>query len=355
MKNSSRYHVLGLMSGTSLDGLDMAHCTFEKLDNRWAYKLNAAETVRLPESLFTKLKSATTLSGEGLTELDNDLGRWYGTCVNDFLKDKAFKTDLIASHGHTVFHQPESGLTLQIGSGVQLHVMTNLPVINDFRSKDVALGGQGAPLVPIGDRLLFSEYALCLNLGGIANVSFEKNAKRIAFDIGACNMVLNYLAEKLDLAYDKNGLQAQSGTVNRQLLEALNQWGYYQKNYPKSLGYEDVSGKIFSIIEESTISIQDKLATYCEHLASQIASSVSESKGNLLVTGGGAYNNHLIERISFHLPETIEMILPDSNLISFKEAIVFGFLGVLRIQDEINCLSSVTGASRDCIAGVIYE
>jgi len=355
MKNSSKYHVLGLMSGTSLDGLDMAHCTFEQLDNRWVYKLNAAETISLPESLSAKLKSATKLSGENLTELDNELGRWYGTCVNDFLKNKTLKIDLIASHGHTVFHQPESGLTLQIGSGVQLHAMTNLPVVNDFRSKDVALGGQGAPLVPIGDKLLFSEYALCLNLGGIANVSFDKTGKRIAFDIGACNMVLNYLAEKLGLEYDEDGLQAESGVVNSQLKEALNQWDYYAKSYPKSLGYEDVSGHVLPIIENSNLSIQDKLATYCDHLACQITNAVAETKGKLLVTGGGAFNNHLIERITFHLPETTEVILADSSLISFKEAIVFAFLGVLRIQGEINCLSSVTGASRDCSAGVIYE
>ncbi|MEP2771174.1 MAG: anhydro-N-acetylmuramic acid kinase [Fulvivirga sp.] len=355
MKNSSKYHVLGLMSGTSLDGLDMAHCTFEKRDNRWVYKLNAAETINLPERLSAKLKSATNLSGEHLTELDNELGRWYGTCVNDFLKDKALKTDLIASHGHTVFHQPERGITLQIGSGVQLHVMTDLPVVNDFRSKDVALGGQGAPLVPIGDKLLFSEYSMCLNLGGIANVSFNKAGKRLAFDIGACNMVLNYLAEKLGLVYDEYGLQAESGVVNSQLKEALNQWDYYSKSYPKSLGYEDVSGQVFPIIENSTLSIQDKLATYCDHLACQITNAVAETKGKLLVTGGGAFNNHLIERITFHLPKAIEMILPDSSLISFKEAIVFAFLGVLRIQGEINCLSSVTGASRDCSAGVIYE
>ncbi len=355
MKNSSKYHVLGLMSGTSLDGLDMAHCTFEKNGNKWAYKLNAAKTVKLPQVLLSKLKSAITLSGEDLTVLDNELGRWYGKCVNDFLIENTLDTDLVASHGHTVFHQPENRLTLQIGSGTQLNAVTEIPVVNDFRSKDVALGGQGAPLVPIGDRYLFPDYTMCLNLGGIANVSFENAGKRLAFDIGACNLVLNYLAEKLSMTFDKDGLHAKSGTVDKQLLESLNQWNYYEKNYPKSLGYEDVSGQIFPILEKSKIETEDKLATYCEHLASQIARSVRGTEGKLLITGGGAFNNYLIERITYYLPETIDVNLPDSNLISFKEAIVFGFLGVLRLRGEINCLSSVTGASRDCSAGVIYE
>lgn len=355
MKNSSKYHVIGLMSGTSLDGLDMAYCTFELTNGQWQYRCSAANTIPYPNVLLEKLKIATSMSGEALMLLDVELGQWYGECVLDFIKEHSLNADFIASHGHTIFHQPKRKFTLQIGSGAQLKAITGLPVVNNFRAMDVALGGQGAPLVPIGDRLLFSEYSMCLNLGGITNISFIEDSKSVAFDIAPCNMVLNHLANKAGYNYDDDGKLAQQGEVNKELLKALNQWKYYEKSHPKSLGYEDVRDHIFPVIDKEEYPIEDALATFCEHLAQQIASSTTGHKGKLLATGGGAFNSYLIDRIRHYLPDVVDLIIPENNLISYKEAIVFGFLGVLRMRNEVNCLSSVTGAISDSSSGVIYQ
>lgn len=355
MKNRSKYHVLGLMSGTSLDGLDMAHCTFELTHGSWSYKCNAVRTMAYPAKMLSQLNSATTLSGEELMLLDAALGVWYGNRILEFLDDFNLEADFIASHGHTVFHQPKRKFTLQIGNGTMINVTTGLPVVNNFRAADVALGGQGAPLVPIGDKLLYGDYAFCLNLGGIANISYELNSKRVAFDIGACNMVLNRLANKLGKPFDDNGELARCGKTNETLIKELDNWSYYHKPHPKSLGFEDVSKHIFPLIDMADLSVEDKLASYCEHLSMRIADSVGTQKGKLLATGGGALNGFLIEKIRAYLPHGVELIVPDFETVSFKEAIVFGFLGVLRVRNEVNCLSSVTGASRDSCSGVIYE
>ncbi len=355
MKNRSKYHVIGLMSGTSLDGLDMAHCTFELTQGSWSYKCNAVRTMVYPAKMLSQLKSATTLSGEELMILDTALGVWYGNRILEFLDENNLEVDFIASHGHTVFHQPERKFTLQIGNGTMINVITGLPVVNNFRAADVALGGQGAPLVPIGDKLLYGDYAFCLNLGGIANISYELNSKRVAYDIGACNMVLNRLANKLGKPFDDNGELARCGKTNETLIKELDNWSYYHKPHPKSLGYEDVSEHIFPIVDMANLSVEDKLASYCEHLSMRIADSIGKHTGKLLATGGGALNGFLIEKIRAYLPHGVELIVPDFETVSFKEAIVFGFLSVLRVRNEVNCLSSVTGASRDSCSGVIYE
>jgi anhydro-N-acetylmuramic acid kinase len=350
------YKVLGLMSGTSLDGLDVAYCIFTFQKGIWKFSLEKTKTYEYKPSLISRLSKAKEISGLELSLLSNELAAIWANDIQNFIHNNNIKADFVASHGHTIFHQPEKGLTVQIGNGAKLSAMLKLPVICDFRTTDVALGGQGAPLVPIGDELLFSNFGYCLNLGGIANISFKEKNKRIAFDISACNILLNYLAEKKGKKYDKNGNWAKEGKTNKSLLEKLNNQDYFSKKAPKSLGIEWIQKNQISIIEKSTISIEDKLATVSEHIAIQIANSIkkTQKQQSLLITGGGAFNSYLINRIKHHLAANITVEIPDKNIISFKEALIFAFLGVLRFRQEKNCLKSVTGAKSDTIGGCIY-
>lgn len=356
MKNKENYKVIGLMSGTSLDGLDLACCEFKHTSGQWSFDLQSYETAPFPQHLHNKLKTGTALSAFELAELDIILGRWMGERTNEFIEKNGCKADLIASHGHTIFHQPEIGLTTQIGNGNMLSAITNLPVVYDFRSLDVALGGQGAPLVPIGDQLLFHEYDFCLNLGGIANISFTENNIRLAFDISPCNMALNYLAEEKGQKYDQNGEMARSGKLLPNLLREINSLEFYHLPAPKSLGYEWVVKHILKRLDNSSASIPDLMHTMVEHISFQIAQSIIEggkNSGKLLVTGGGAFNDYLIERLQYHLPEKVQVHIPAEELINYKEALIFAFLGVLKVRSEVNCLASVTGASRDSCGGVL--
>ena len=350
------YNVIGTMSGTSLDGLDIAYCRFEFSENKWAFKINEAITVDFPNNLKKKLKRAINMPGLDLMKLDNQLGDFIGQSITDFItKNNIDQTeiDCVSSHGHTIFHQPELKLTTQIGNGATISAITKLPVIFDFRTTDVALGGQGAPLVPIGDQLLFSEYDICINLGGIANISFDQNSKRIAFDICPVNIVLNKLAQELGFEYDKGGKIAESGKININLLEQLNRVNYYQKSHPKSLGIESIENEVFPIINTSTDSIANKLCTFIEHIAIQLANNVKGEGKTILLSGGGTFNTYLVQCIKKNTAQKI--IIPSTQIIDFKEALIFAFLGVLRLRNENNCLKSVTGASQDNIGGCIYQ
>lgn len=354
MKKNDRYSVIGLMSGTSLDGLDIAHCHFWKEADGWSFEIERATTVPYIERLQGLLKEGTLLSGEKLAKLDIEIGQWYGKVLNDF-KGNA-DVDFIASHGHTIFHQPEHRLTLQIGNGHILSAETGLPVIYDFRSMDVALGGQGAPLVPIGDKLLFQDYDACLNLGGIANISFNVNNKRVAFDISPCNMLLNYLMNTVGKSFDDKGELAKSGEVIDALLLKWNSLAYYKEAYPKSLGFEWVERIFFKDLNTNSHPLVNLLASAAEHISIQIAGVINSFKNKparVLVTGGGAKNTYLISRISAYLEDGKELIVPDDKIIDYKEALIFAFLGILRLKNEVNCLSSVTGASRDSSAGTM--
>ncbi|MBL3657007.1 anhydro-N-acetylmuramic acid kinase [Fulvivirga sediminis] len=353
MKNKTQFNVIGLMSGTSLDGLDIAYCHFRLDDQQWGFKIIHAETVEYPLEMIEKLMKSTTLSGLQLTQLDHELGSYIGNAVHRFVNKYQVEVDLIASHGHTVFHQPEKGFTLQIGNINDISAKTGLPVIGDFRSLDVAYGGQGAPLVPIGDKLLFSDYDYCLNLGGIANISYENNGQRIAFDISPCNMVLNHLAARLGKSYDHEGGFARSGHVDKELLKQFNNLPFYASPAPKSLGFEWVERNFFPLLEPGQQSTEDLLATCVEHFAFQISRTISKPGSRLLITGGGTFNNYLIERITSHSGgRNTEVIIPDKEVIGFKEALIFAFLGVLKITGQSNCMSSVTGASQNTCGGV---
>ncbi|MEI6764771.1 MAG: anhydro-N-acetylmuramic acid kinase [Bacteroidota bacterium] len=348
------YHVIGIMSGTSLDGVDLAYCEFRCNENRWHYAIIEAVTCPYPLGWPEKLRQLETGSALDLAKTHNELGRLYGSMVASFIETHRLKPLFIASHGHTIFHQPGNGFTTQIGDGAAIAAKCGLPVINDFRSMDVALGGQGAPLVPMGDRLLFSDFDYCLNIGGFANISYEKSGKRLAYDVCPANIVLNELAQSSGKAYDNDGNIARQGRIDEKLLNALNGLNYYKISPPKSLGREWLCAEFLPMLHESKRRLEDNMATVVEHIATQIGAAVTgNSNGKLLLTGGGAYNNFLVERIRFH--SNAQIIVPDALTVEFKEALIFAFLGVLRWRNENNGLSSVTGARADSCGGAVYS
>lgn len=349
----NEYFVIGVMSGTSLDGIDLAYVRFT-LNKQWQFEILQAQTIPYPQEWTNTLAKLSKYSIEKINEIDFEYTNYLGSVINQFISTfNISRIDLIASHGHTALHQPERGLTYQIGNLEQLSQLVKYTVVCDFRSNDVKLGGQGAPLVPIGDRLLFSEYEYCLNLGGFSNVSFEFKGERIAFDICPVNTVLNFYANQLGFEFDMNGELSRPGTVNKALLQELNQLEYYAQPFPKSLGIEYVHEVVLPLIEGYQININDKLRTFTEHIAIQLAKQFSgKGKSKVLVTGGGTKNKFLLERIGFFTRN--EIVVPSNQIIDFKEALIFAFLGVLRFRDEINCLKSVTGAKIDHSSGKIY-
>ena len=357
------YNVIGLMSGTSLDGVDIAYCRFTLENGRWIYEIIHAETIPYSSVWKQTLLSMEKTDAITFQQTHVDYGFYLGRLVSDFVKRYKCKADFVSSHGHTIFHQPEKKLTVQIGAGSAIAAECNLSVVCDFRSLDVALGGQGAPLVPVGDMLLFSEFDFCMNLGGFANVSYnlassdsEGAGKRLAYDICPVNIVMNAVCEKIGLEYDNGGILASGGIVNEQLLKELNRLSFYRLplDSPKSLGKEWVIKNIDPILKKYNVNERDILRTFCEHIAFQIAQSLNNKPhGRLLTTGGGVYNSFLIELIKKQLIH--QVIIPEKKTIEFKEALIFAFLGVLRIRNEINCLKSVTGARQDSVGGGMYS
>lgn len=346
-------HIIGLMSGTSLDGLDVALVDITGSYKNIQYQLIVAETIPYSKEWKERLSALDTTSAYEYALANVQLGHYFGKCVNSFISKHNFKADIIASHGHTVFHQPDLLLTTQIADGDAIAAETHLPVVSNFRTLDVALGGQGAPLVPIGDRLLFGQYDACLNLGGIANISFEKSGERIAYDICPCNMALNLLAQKINLEYDKDGMNAKKGSINDVLFNQLNSLDYYKQNGPKSLGKEWFL-EYFQPLIDGSLPTEDYLRTSVEHIATQIATVITKNNiKSILITGGGALNKFLIERLEQMVQSKCKIVIPDSQIISYKEAIVFALLGYLRVTSQINTLASVTGARVDSIGGTI--
>jgi anhydro-N-acetylmuramic acid kinase len=349
------YNVIGVMSGTSLDGVDLAHIYFTKDFSGWTFEILEVETVGYASEWFNKLKNAVELSDTELVQLNKDYTLLLAGIIKDFIrKHKIEHLDAVCSHGHTIVHQPQKGLTLQIGNLPEIAQLINQKVVCDFRVQDVQLGGQGAPLVPIGDGLLFAEYHYCLNLGGFSNVSVAKNNTRIAFDVSPVNTILNFYANQLGLDYDDKGAIAKSGTFNLPLFEELNSLLYYKLPYPKSLGFEFVKEIVLPLIEKHSIPTKDKMHTFTVHVAFQIAKVLSTKNAKLLVTGGGAYNDFLIEQMQKELPN-MQIIIPNKKILEFKEALIFALLGVLKLRGEINVLRSVTGAQRNHSSGAIYE
>ncbi len=347
------YKVIGIMSGTSMDGVDLAYCEFWQTNQHWQFEIKHAETIPYNKTWLVRLTELHKQPIHLLPKTDAYYGKYLGQLVNTFIKTHALQVDFIASHGHTIFHQPQNGFTTQIGCGANLFAETGIKTINNFRVVDVAYGGQGAPLVPIGDELLFNEFDACLNLGGFSNISFTKNKTRKAFDIGPCNIVTNQVAQQLGFDFDDEGKLAAQGTVNLTLLNELNNLPYYKTNPPKSLGIEWVNTDFWPTIKPHQITAVDLLATLQQHIAQQIANTIITNKLNqVLVTGGGAFNTSLINHINNLTHQALK--IPNALLVNYKEALIFAFLGVLRVEGNINALQSVTGAKQNSMGGAIW-
>jgi len=355
MKN---FHVLGIMSGTSLDGIDIAEIYFNYSD-KWKFELGCCKTIPYSTAWVQRLKTAFTFSKEELAKLDVEYTSYLASIIKTFItQNNIVKLDAVCSHGHTILHDPKNQYTLQIGNLPTIAKLIKQKVVCDFRVQDVDLGGQGAPLVPIGDELLFPEYDFCLNLGGFANISFKQNGKRIAFDNCPVNTVLNAYAQKLGTAYDNNGNFARQGILNPELLYKLNNLSYYKKSPPKSLGIEWVETTISSILNQfNALNPKDILHTFSTHIAAIIAQDINlytptTTTSKLLITGGGAYNSFLIDKLNELTTLSIE--IPEPNIIEFKEALIFGLLGVLKLKNHINILASVTGSTKDHSSGKVF-
>jgi anhydro-N-acetylmuramic acid kinase len=343
------------MSGSSMDGTDLACCDLAWDGHRWSFAILAAETLPYGPELRSKLQEACRWKPEQIEALDQELGFYYASLLNDFHARHGLVPDFIASHGHTILHDPGQGVTWQAGNGPVMAEATGIAVVNDFRSEDVAQGGEGAPLVPVGDRLLFGDYEGCLNLGGFANISYDNpEGLRVAYDLSPANMVLNHVASLKGLEFDRDGEMARRGTVHSGLFEFMNGLAYYHQAPPKSLGREWFMDQLLPLLDQSGLSPEDLMATSLEHIAFQVARGIEQAGiSSLLVTGGGALNQSLMDRITHYTAAAIE--IPEEKLIHYKEALIFALLGALKIRREINCLSSVTGGKQDLSAGTIHQ
>lgn len=363
------YRAIGLMSGSSLDGLDIAFAEFTHNAGAWSYEILAADCYGYSGDWKKRLQEATSLNALDYQLLHTDYGHYLGTEVLRFIEEKSlqYKVALIASHGHTTFHVPARKMTAQLGDGAAIAAETRLPVVSDLRAMDIAFGGQGAPIVPIGEKLLLKNYDLYLNLGGIANISFNNPEGYVAFDICAANRVLNMIAAKEGKEYDAGGQMAAMGNVNEALLKKLNDLSYYAQPYPKSLANNFGTDEVFPLVRSFGLTHFDELRTYVEHIVQQIQSAIGNKQQaienhkpqtpnlKLLVTGGGAFNTFLIQQLSLTLaPIGIEVVVPGEDLVQYKEALIMAFMGVLRWRQEYNVLSSVTGAERDSIGGAVW-
>ncbi len=349
--NGDYCFIIGLMSGTSLDGIDLVYVKFNK-KNYKSFKILATNTISYSDKWKNELKTAIHFSKEDLIILDIEYGKLLGKEINLFIdKNDIIDVDFIASHGHTILHQPDKGVTLQVGNGKIISEITSQKVVCDFRTQDVNLGGQGAPLVPIGDELLFDDFDFCVNLGGFANVSYKIKENRIAFDICPVNIVLNHYVQKLGFDYDDKGSIAAKGDINENLLNELNSLEFYKKTAPKSLGLEWVQSNILPLIDKKEKDISSILRTFIEHSAIQIGKIIHDSS-TILITGGGVFNSFLVKRIEFYSKKKVE--IQTIELINYKEALIFAFLGLLRVDNQVNCLSSVTGAKKNHSSGVIF-
>lgn len=353
------YRAIGLMSGSSLDGLDIAFVELHENGGNWTHSILAADCFAYTPEWAEKLKTATSLPALQYQLLHTEYGHYLGQQVNEFINkhNLHYQVALVSSHGHTTFHVPGRRMTAQLGDGAAIAAETQLPVVSDLRNMDVAFGGQGAPIVPIGEKLLLGNYQYFLNLGGIANISFNREQYQ-AFDICPANRVLNMLAQLEGREYDEGGQLAASGNTDRRLLEQLNALDFYAQPYPKSLANDWGTEVVFPLVMAAGLPVPDALATYCEHIVQQIADAVQLGGtilpgARLLATGGGAFNNFLVARLRAALPG-VEVVVPEPQVVNFKEALIMALIGVLRWREEYNVLSSVTGAARSSIGGALW-
>ncbi|MDB5223735.1 MAG: anhydro-N-acetylmuramic acid kinase [Chitinophagaceae bacterium] len=356
------YKVIGLMSGSSLDGLDIAFVQLQENGGKWSYEILHADCYEYNSTWIAKLKNAVGLNALDYQLLHTEYGHYLGKQVNVFIEKNNLhhQVGLISSHGHTTFHVPEKLMTAQLGDGAAIAAETQLPVVAGLRAMDIAFGGQGAPIVPIGEKILLDDYTYFLNLGGIANISIHDNDNVIAFDVCAANRILNMLAEEKEVAFDDNGNIAAAGSINNELLQKLNELEYYKRHHPKSLANDFGVETVFPIIKQASLTTEDAMRTYVEHIVAQIKNAIvscqlSVVSRQLLVTGGGAFNSFMISRLKEVLQQlSIEVIIPEKDLIQYKEALIMALMGILRWREEYNVLASVTGAKRNSIGGALW-
>jgi anhydro-N-acetylmuramic acid kinase len=390
------YKVIGLMSGSSLDGLDIAYVHLQEraatsqLPKTWDFSLLHTACYPYPGDWKRRLAEATALSALDYQLLDVEYGHYLGEQVSRFIEEFGlhYQVQLIVSHGHTTFHWPARKMTAQLGDGAAIAAGTRINVVSDLRAMDLALGGQGAPIVPIGEKLLLPGYEFFLNLGGIANVSRHGAAAGagslaaagsnpggisaaageagslaaagtaqsfLAFDVCPANRILNALAELEGRPYDKAGAMAATGRVDENLLRELNALPYYALPSPKSLANEFGTETVLPLVRARGLSTADALRTYVEHIAQQVGRAVGDGQqagARMLVTGGGAHNDFLVERLRHKLG--MEVVVADDQLADYKEALIMALIGVLRWREENNVMASVTGASRDSIGGAVW-
>lgn len=347
------------MSGTSMDGLDIAHVTLQELqEGKWDYTINASKTIGYDEKWRLRLSKLRHQNSLIFYKTDRYYGQYIGEQITQFIKENNLETDLIASHGHTVFHQPENNLSVQVGDGNSIYAYTGIPTVTNFRALDVVLGGEGAPLVGIADQYLFGEFDMCLNLGGFANISADINGARLAYDVCPCNIVLNRIAREFDKEFDENGEIAESGNIDYELLGDLNSVEFYEYEPPKSLGREWISSNFWHFVRNSNATKEDKMKTLVDHIAVQIGNNIEDlasgdaSGKRVFVTGGGAFNKTLISHLRSHTEA--EIVVPDENMVNYKEALAFALLGILRVKNKTNVLSLATGATEDSVSGAFY-
>lgn len=357
------YKTIGIISGSSLDGLDMAYIHLQETAGTWTFDILHTACYAYEPEWEERLRNAIRLPSRDYMVLHAQYGRYIGLQVNRFIEEFSLqhRVDLVSSHGHTSFHEPELGMTGQLGDGASIAALTGLPVVTDLRAMDVALGGQGAPIVPIGEKLLLGEYDYFLNLGGIANISRKTGSEFVAFDVCPANRILNMLAQKLGLAYDADGAIAATGRVNPELLQQLNSLGFYTQPWPKSLDNRFGTDTVFPLIEKAGLTVPDAMATMVEHTACQLSASVrqlkkeGEAEQSLLATGGGALNGFLVQRIGTMLEaQGVKVIVPDRKLVEYKEALVMALMGTLRWRQEYTTITTVTGASKGSIGGALW-
>ncbi len=348
----TKFEVIGLMSGSSLDGLDICFVEFQEQNTQWSFEIKAAKCYPYQQELQGDLRKIGEGSAFQLAEMHTKLSKIKAEYVQQFFEEFPISKNatLIVSHGQTIFHQPEKSFTTQIGCGATLSALTNKTVVCDLRTYDIALGGQGAPLVPFGEKYLFHEYQSFLNIGGICNISTHDKDKIEAYDVCPGNTLLNLLSAQVGQNYDEDGKLARSGQVNEDLFKQLSLINYYQKAFPKSLGTEHILKDWCEIIQNNNLSTADAMATVVEHIAFELGKVLKNS--SVMVTGGGALNSYLIERIAAHTNSKI--FLPSQEMIEFKEALIIAFVGLNRYLGRNNFYSSVTGAQRDNMGGAIY-
>lgn len=355
------YNVIGVTSGTSLAGLDLVFVALTEVRGKWTYEIKAAERLAYTPEWEEKLGSAANLPARDYLLLNSEYGHYTGHAVKQFISQHQLdhQVHFITAHGHTVFHVPGQKMTAQLGDGAAIAAVTGLPVISDLRAMDVALGGKGAPILPIAEQLLFPDYRYRVNLGENATIAIQKDEQFLAFDICPCNYILDTLAETLGRAYDDEGKLAAGGVTDQPLLGALNGLAFYNEKYPRTLASKFGTGIVMPMIQQHQLSTQGKLNTYTHHIAAQIEKVVKDllpqeedTSRSLLLTGGGTANTYLVKVIEEVL-QPLNITVTTQNE-PFRNALMIALLGALRWRQEPNALASVTGAEKDSVGGALW-